>query len=421
MKWKAIYLALLMILMPMTGFLSEENEVSDEMSVLEGTSNMQMTSGAQLPDYILYSPMAMSMTGSNALVNGSTMSVAHAPVRMPPTASPHWDGFSIEPADGLTREYPNFNPNTAMGVHWWNFDTPGRVDQGDDVQTDHVPDDLISNGVANWAMDGYWRQGYELSGYGGDNLTAGNCQPHEANWHRYSNGFAGYFKPDVLGGQLFKREIMNPNGTFDAIIVNLMADGYLQVNYYWGASNENEVDESTIYRTKSGSTLGTVDMQTVDVGEWNYIGVRYHRQHNGHNLQTQVFVDNASSSAGLFSIQNNTNPEEVDTNIMTWGQGNECIFADGFDGTIDELRYFTYSNLDYNRAWNSNNLGRGENWQRDPYPNAYPVLPDGIELNLTTGEVFGTPTGVMDVTDYKIFAWYENVSVGFQLLPNGVD
>ena len=60
MKWKAIYLALLMILMPMTGFLSEENEVSDEMSVLEGTSNMQMTSGAQLPDYILYSPMAMS-------------------------------------------------------------------------------------------------------------------------------------------------------------------------------------------------------------------------------------------------------------------------------------------------------------------------------------------------------------------------
>ena len=45
MKWKAIYLALLMILMPMTGFLSEENEVSDEMSVLEGTSNMQMTRG----------------------------------------------------------------------------------------------------------------------------------------------------------------------------------------------------------------------------------------------------------------------------------------------------------------------------------------------------------------------------------------
>ena len=103
---------------------------------------------------------------------------------------------------------------------------------------------------------------------------------------------------------------------------------------------------------------------------------------------------------------------------MTWGQGNECIFADGFDGTIDELRYFTYSNLDYNRAWNSNHLGRGENWQRDPYPNAYPVLPDGIELNLTTGEVFGTPTGVMDVSDYKIFAWYENVSVGFQLMSS---
>ena len=130
MKWKAIYLALLMILMPMTGFLSEENEVSDEMSVLEGTSNMQMSSGTQLPDYILYSPMAMSMTGSNALVNGSTMSVAHAPMRIPPTSSSQWDGFSIEPADGLTSELPTFPNNWnshAMGAHWWNFDTPGPV------------------------------------------------------------------------------------------------------------------------------------------------------------------------------------------------------------------------------------------------------------------------------------------------------
>ena len=130
--------------------------------------------------------------------------------------------------------------------------------------------------------------GYELSGYAGSNLTAGNCQPHDASWHQYSNGFAGFFKPDVLGGQLFKREFVNPNGTFDAIIVNLMADGYLQVNYYWGANHIGEIDESTIYRTKAGSALGTIDMQTVDVGEWNYIGVRYHRQHNGHNLQTQV-------------------------------------------------------------------------------------------------------------------------------------
>tara|TARA_B100002051_G_scaffold95612_1_gene91226 strand:+ start:10970 stop:16315 length:5346 start_codon:yes stop_codon:yes gene_type:complete len=421
MKWKAIYLALLMILMPMTGFLSEENEVSDEMSVLEGTSNMQMSSGTQLPDYILYSPMAMSMTGSNALVNGSTMSVAHAPMRIPPTSSSQWDGFSIEPADGLTSELPTFPNNWnshAMGAHWWNFDTPGRVDQGDDIQSDHVPDDLISNGVTNWAMDGYWRQGYELSGYAGSNLTAGNCQPHDASWHQYSNGFAGFFKPDVLGGQLFKREFVNPNGTFDAIIVNLMADGYLQVNYYWGANHIGEIDESTIYRTKAGSALGTVDMGTVDVGEWNFIGLRYHRQKNSHNLQTQVFVDNATSSVGTWSVLNNTNPEEVGTDIMTWGEGNECIFADGFDGTIDELRYFTYSNIDYGRAWQGNFVGDHRSWQKDAYPNAYPVLPDGIELNLTTGEVFGTPTGVMDVSDYKIFAWYQNVSVGFQIVPS---
>ena len=141
-KWKAIYLALLMILMPMTGFFPEGNDVSNEVSVLESGSNIQMSSGSQLPDYILYSPMAMSMTGSNALVNGSTMPVAHAPMRIPPTSSSQWDGFSVESADGLTREYPNFGPTVNKGVHWWNFDTPGRVDQGDHVQLDHVPDDF---------------------------------------------------------------------------------------------------------------------------------------------------------------------------------------------------------------------------------------------------------------------------------------
>ena len=420
MKWKAIYLALLMILMPMTGFLPEENTASDESYRLENATKMQMTSGGQPPQYIFYAGSAMSMTGANALVNGTTMATQFSPIMFPflGTATP--SGFSIEPADGLTSVLPSWSRtwnHDMMGSHWWNFDTPGRVDQGDDVQSDHVPDDLISNGVTNWAMDGYWRQGYELSGYAGSNLTAGNCQPHGTDWHQYSNGFAGFFKPDVLGGQLFKREIMNPNGTFDAIVVNLMADGYLQVNYYWGANHIGEIDESTIYRTKAGSTLGTVNMDTVDVGEWNYIGLRYHRQKNGQHLQTQVFVDNASSSSsGTFSVVNNTNPEEVGTGMMTWGQGNECIFADGFDGTIDELRYFTFGNLHYSQSWQSNYLTDARSWQKDPYPNAYPVLPDGVDFNLTTGVISGTPNGVMDVKDYKVFGWWENVSRGFQVI-----
>ena len=102
--------------MPMTGFLPEGNDASDQVSVLEDTSNMRMTGGTQIPEYIAYSPMAMSMTGANALVNGSTMSVAHAPMHIPPQASSQWDGFSVEPADGLTRDYPNFNPGPLWGA-----------------------------------------------------------------------------------------------------------------------------------------------------------------------------------------------------------------------------------------------------------------------------------------------------------------
>ena len=158
-------------------------------------------------------------------------------------------------------------------------------------------DSLCSNGNTNFIAEGKNFGGVELGGNPGDNITSDNCYQHSTSG---SGGFAGWFKPTSLDGQLFSRVRTQADGTFDAFNVSITSDGYLQTHIYVNAENDTDFvwtdyddgpsnhDMNRIFNSSTG--MDTL----IEVDEWNYISVQY--DDDGWQTEVYVYVNNGTTA-----------------------------------------------------------------------------------------------------------------------------
>ena len=309
-------------------------------------------------------------TGQNALVNQTAITPI-SPMTIPLTA--------VADTYGITNDDVQY---TELPQNWWTMNTPVYTDIG--TQTDGT---LELNGGTQWSPNGKMYGGVALDGSPGSNITSTNCATHTA-YENNGNGFAGWINPNSLGGQLFSRTVdrTDAHGGFDGVDVSINASGWLQMKVFWAA--QNEFDTTVDWVFDESMTMTT----RIEVGVWNYIAVRYYR--SSWNFYGQVYVDNgttADKSNGnhghYFNFQYAT-PSE--SQMMTYGN-EPCVFGEGFDGEIDELRYFKASNpMGANKATGL--------WKTDgPTP-----LPSGLSFDYQTGEITGTPLTPWPSTDYTV-------------------
>jgi alpha-tubulin suppressor-like RCC1 family protein len=357
MQTRAILMIAIMVLVSLGPFAETELETdigSEDTSGRTGT--------------IAHIQYFGTWTGEGALVNQTSIT-AISPMTIPLPAVA--DGFGISNEDIQYSSNPSHN--------WWSMNDPLLSDQGT-----MGSGTLNLNGNTNWINQGNIYGGVELGGMPGDNINSSNCKTHVTTTN-FGNGFAGWFKPSSLDGQLFSRTIerIDNYGGFDGFNVSITEDGWLQTKMYWAAQNESDTEFDYTFNSTRG-------MDTpIQLDEWNYITVSYYR--SSWNMYVQVYVNNGTSSDGSTNIPisfSSAIPQS--SSMLTWG-GSECIFGDGFDGTMDELRMFGNIN-----PYSGDRAMSG--WQT-----AGPkTLPTGISFDYDTGDLTGTPLTPWQPTDYNV-------------------
>ena len=370
MQSRAILLIAIMVLAYQSPFAATQLDASTDADNTTGRTG-DIT-------HILYYG---SWTGQNALVNQSAINPI-SPMTIPLAATA--DSFSYSNSDFQIESYNSHN--------WWPMNEPSLSDYGNPGQAT-----LELNGNAQMINLGKNFGGVELGGNSGDNITSTDCRTHSST---QNGGFAGWFKPSSLDGQLFSRVRTNSWGTFDAFNVSLTSDGYLQTKIYISAQNDTDFawndydaspevgdhDMNRIWNSSEG-----MDVQ-IEEDEWNYIGLRY--KDNGWNIEVEVYVNNGTQSD--MSLTRNHYMKNTDkgslNNHLYWGYS-PCVFGEEFEGSIDELRVGSGDDdnfLEFGRA--------RDTWQTD----GPKTLPTGLSFDYETGVISGTPDVPWSPTDYNI-------------------
>ena len=380
MQSRAILLMAIMVLASLSPLAATELDASvdsDSTSGRTGTINHIQYFG--------------TWTGQNALVNQTAITPI-TPMTIPLSSTP--DYFSYTNDDFVIANHNSHN--------WWPMNTPSLSDYG----TAGNAGTLVLNGNAQMAPQGKNFGGVGLGGNPGDNITSNNCRTHSTT---EGGAFAGWYKPSSLDGQLFSRVRTQADGTFDAFNVSLTSDGYLQTKIYVDASNDTDFvwnnydaspevsshDMNRIWNTTEG-----MDVQ-IEVDEWNYIAVFYYD--SGNNIDVQVYVNNGTQSDSSHKRQHymrHTN-KGSHTNGLYWGY-EPCVFGEGFEGSIDELRIGWMNTHSWNQ-WITADRAMGP-WQTD----GPTTLPTGLSFDYQTGVISGTPLVPWDPTDYEITVYSDD-------------
>ena len=387
MQGRAILLMAIMVLASLSPLAATELDAevdSDNTSGRTGTINHIQYFG--------------TWTGQTALVNQTAITPI-TPMTIPLSSTP--DYFSYSNDDFVIDNHNSHN--------WWPMNNPSLSDYGVPYPNSQQASPLVLNGNAQMVPQGKNFGGVELGGNPGDNITSNDCQTHSST---EGGAFAGWYKPSSLDGQLFSRVRSQSDGTFDAFNVSLTSDGYLQTKIYVDASNDtdfvwNDYDggSSTHDMNRIWNTTEGMDVQ-IEVDEWNYIAVRYHD--DGRNINVQVYVNNGTQSdsshdrAHSMRATHNMGSQE---NALYWGYF-PCVFGEGFEGSIDELRVGKMKNEWPTSTWNLwITAGRVlDSWQTDgPTP-----LPTGLSFDYQTGVISGTPLIPWDPTDYEITVYSDD-------------
>ena len=368
MQSRAILLMVIMVLAYQSPFAATELGTSVDSDDTSGRTG-EIT-------HILYWG---SWSGTSALVNQTPINPI-SPMLVPLGST--GDSFSFSNND--------FQINGVNSNNWWPMNDPSLSDHGN-----HGNGNLVLNGNTNLVAQGKNFGGAELGGNPGDNITSDNCRTFSTSG---SDGFAGWFKPSSLGGQIYSRMQVQADGTFDAFNVSITPDGYLQTHIYVDAENETDFvwddydgtssshDMNRIYNSSAGMTT------LVEVDEWNYIAVMY--DESGWDIDVQVYVNNGTT----FDTSNNMAHYFRNTNSGSWGSPmywgySPCVFGEGFEGEVDELRVNVHSYQNFMSA----NSAAGT-WQTD----GPKLLPTGLSFDYETGIISGTPENPWPATDYNI-------------------
>jgi hypothetical protein len=362
MQTRAIFLVAIMILMSLSP-LSATQLGEDVES--ENTSGRTSTLS-----FIQYYG---SNNGVFTFTNQSTIA-PKTPQVIPLNAVP--DGFYYTNSDMQYSSNPSQN--------WWNMNGLDLSDTGS------LGAGVINlNGNTNWVTEGKIYGGVELGGATGDFINSENCKSHASN-SGAGNGFAGWFKPSSLDGQLFSRTVERTDnyGGFDGFNVSITQDGWLQTKTYWAAQNESDTEVEYTFNSTQGMTT------SIEVDEWNYIAVSYYR--SGWHMFVQIYVDNGTTNQVSSTPSYYFNTAQPSSNSMlTWGSG-ECRYGQGFEGSMDELRMFggvsPYSGDRATEGWKT----------AGPIP-----LPTGLSFDYQTGGISGTPQVPWTPTDYNITVYSE--------------
>ena len=383
-KMKAILLTALMLLMSSTQIVTNEDlDYGDSQSLNAGkTSNLLLA---------YYG----SWTGNNALVNQSPIQQI-APMTV--------YGSQIYPTvtnwSYSTNEY--VIETTGQSKNWWTLNDETYTDTG----TLASSSGLTLNGAAQWVPQGRNYGGIELSGNVGDNVTSTDCLYSGASG---SAGFAGWFKPSSYDGQLFSQLSYHyanaPDyNDFDAFNVSMTPDGYIQARIYHGAENDtdfmwNDWDNPTHSQHDMDRVFNaTTGMDTkIELNQWNYIAVEIDAAN--WLFDTRVYVNNGTSESKSDLMR--TSSYNADTlhikHALYWGHG-DCVFGEGFDGVVDELRT--------NPAWLIQSGKAMDAWQTD----GLRPLPPGLSFDYSTGIISGTPTQPWDQQTYTVSGEYNQSS-----------
>ncbi len=352
---------------------------------LFGESENDETSARSGPTHFQYYP-TNQLTGSGALVNQTpaayplTNGAPILPMVLPP--NPQIDEFYYSNSDFEIEA-------TAQSKNWWTLNNETYSDTG----TLSSSSTLELNGDAQWIRQGKNYGAIELGGNVGDNVTSTDCYYSSSAG---GSGFAGWFKPSSYDGQLFSQfsYYYTQGIDFDAFNVSMTPEGYIQTKVYINADNETDFiwddyddgpsnhDMNRIFNTTTG--MNTI----IELDEWNYIAVEIDAQNWG--FQTRVYVNNGTSESTSSKMHTtNSGSHYSAKHALFWGYG-DCVFGEGFEGVVDELRTGGPWFIETGRA--------KDKWQTDgPRP-----LPPGISFNHQTGEIFGTPTEPWDPTTYTV-------------------
>ncbi|MEE2747367.1 MAG: thrombospondin type 3 repeat-containing protein, partial [Candidatus Thermoplasmatota archaeon] len=155
-------------------------------------------------------------------------------------------------------------------------------------------------------------------------------------------------------------------------------------NDYDGSGDNTQHDLNRIYNSSTGMTT------KIELDEWNYIAVEY--DDDSWNLYTRVYVNNGTTSQVSNRMTHYFHGTHQEGNVgspLQWGSS-PCVFGEGFDGEMDELRVSQWDFMNANEA-----IGH---WQTDG-----PLhLPPGISFDYGTGVISGTPQVPWPPTDYDI-------------------
>ena len=366
MRNKAILLIITMILSTMTTFST---------SHLDFESNSDDTSGRTVE--IQHIQYFGNWTGQNSLVNHTELNPAISPQIFPMAGVA--DSYGISNDD--------FEITGSYSKNWWPMNDLTFSDHGSNGNGN-----LVLNGNTNFIVQGKNYGGVELGGNTGDNITSDNCYQHSSSG---SGGFAGWFKPSSLNGQLFSRVHDDPNdGTFDAFNVSITSDGYLQTHFYVGAENDTDFvwtdyDDGPANHDMNRIFNSSTGMDTlIEVDEWNYISLQY--DDDGWQTEVYVYVNNGTTAD--ISNQMNyyfkwTDNSPSISNPLYFGYS-PCVFGEGFEGEMDELRTSQANFMNHAQT----------TWQTD----GPKTLPTGLSFDYETGTISGTPTTPWSSTDYTV-------------------